>query len=335
MNCSQANPLLPRHMDGDLEEQQKSALNAHLAECPNCRLVSEGIAASSAALRSLRPGTASPDLQATILQAVYASSASDDPIPVPIHAGRMLASHTLALLTGAVVAAACLLFIPWLSESLLEPRVERVLIAAEPKIQYVERRVEIPVEVPVEVPVEIVRIVYRDTPPSHSPDATALDGLADSLDQSTPSEAPQQVPAIPASVQPPPSQQVQSQTSPTIPSSEASVQVVHSSGLITLHTQGPIEKLVPMLLGKLDSSDPELVAVIERRLVSLRSAVEADELLGPRLVELNRSSPGRSLGSRLFGHSSPPPPRNPQEEWSDWWKINGDLVASAEHRLLP
>jgi anti-sigma factor RsiW len=51
--CDVFRPLLDERLDGDLAADRAAALEAHLAECADCRAVAEGLAAVRAGLRAL------------------------------------------------------------------------------------------------------------------------------------------------------------------------------------------------------------------------------------------------------------------------------------------
>src|SRR5579871_553674 len=62
MNCQEVLGLLPLHAYDDLSAEDKSAVEAHLAECPDCRKESAAFAAIRAGLDTVPVATRSADV---------------------------------------------------------------------------------------------------------------------------------------------------------------------------------------------------------------------------------------------------------------------------------
>ena len=58
--CERARCLASLRLDGETSEFEDAFLAAHLGECPGCGAYTEGLAASTAALRSTAPVEAAP-----------------------------------------------------------------------------------------------------------------------------------------------------------------------------------------------------------------------------------------------------------------------------------
>ncbi len=227
----------------------------------------------------------------------------------------------------------------------------------------VEVRIEVPVEVPVErlveveVPVEVLRIEYRDRERKPDPVASAralasfaqnmrfvaqtqgeLHGLLSSpalLADASGASLPTSEPSVDSiAPQEPPARRarpVARFADRSHPLSEASIRVDRGPGRISISAQGPLSKVVPLLLTKLSDPDPSLVAVVERRLDSIRGAAEADETLAPLLIEVPVPRQDRRLFARRNKETEDP--RSPRERWGAWWAANGERIADAGPRL--
>lgn len=114
MNCRRTDPLIQQELDGALTADDRAALNAHLADCADCRrardefrrLSRRSSVWAASAIREADPGDAFTD---SVLAAIAASS------PSPSQTGTRSWRFWLAL-----AAAACLVLVvavaasPWI-----------------------------------------------------------------------------------------------------------------------------------------------------------------------------------------------------------------------------
>ncbi|MGK0219366.1 MAG: hypothetical protein ACI9HE_002868, partial [Planctomycetota bacterium] len=112
-------------------------------------------------------------------------------------------------------------------------------------------------------------------------------------------------------------------------SAAASVVLNAEPGRLTLQTNGPLRSVVPLLLEQLNSGEGEVVAMVGRRLSSIRSAAKLDPTIADQLIDPIAPVRELSVAERLFGGDEQPEEQTAHDQWSAWWQANGDLVASA------
>ena len=89
-------------IDGELSPQQRAQLDAHLAQCPECRALMEELTRLHVGLASLPPAAPPQGLSETIMAAVGSSNVTAFPAKKPFHWKKWLSSAAvLALIVAA------------------------------------------------------------------------------------------------------------------------------------------------------------------------------------------------------------------------------------------
>jgi hypothetical protein len=86
--------VLSRYLDGDLTQQERTAVEVHLGDCPDCRGLLESLTNAIQALRSMG-ANAKPGLADSVIAAVRAQGSSSPAVPVPT--SRRSGSRTLTV----------------------------------------------------------------------------------------------------------------------------------------------------------------------------------------------------------------------------------------------
>ncbi|MEM7201281.1 MAG: zf-HC2 domain-containing protein [Planctomycetota bacterium] len=366
MSCPSSEQAFAARFDETLTPAEAARFDQHLDGCASCHASYADYRTAIGALRSTPPRRTSPELKRNILAGVAAAAAAGQ-TPRHLVWGRVLAraaSLAAAALLGAVLTAAW--FWPTRSEPAIEPAAPQVV----ERIVEVERPVEVTRWVEVErlVPMERVveRVVERTVPIERvvrrgpwlswdaAPVARALRGLTKGLEAAAgayrdvhlavradlaaaearearrpgPAAEPMGAPTAPPTA--PPARLGQWRD----PVARASVQIRKTKdGTIRLQLRGTLDEVVPMLLAELGHADPEVAALVERRLSDFAARVAADPKVGPRVVDptaVAAATPVRRAREAERELDDPPPPA---ERWTAWWAANAELVVAAAPRL--
>lgn len=188
-----------------------------------------------------------------------------------------------------------------------------------PPPQVVERTVERIVE----RPVEVIREVPVDGPGSQAIARELAHGFATLRDALTrPRGAPRaeapalEIPAVAAA-----------EPAPDLPA----VRVRREGERLSLDTRGPLTEVVPTLIALLESDDPEVVELVQRRLETIRDeSLDSVGWVEPAAAtERARSPSSARLADLLFGKDGARPEPEPDraERWSVWWEAQAPRLA--------
>ncbi len=350
MNCERVRGLLSELAEGR-DSASVRAAREHILACTGCAEELERFERAVGALRHHGSRETQPRVKQAVLAAVDAAAredarAEDDEFrrasllaAARFERGtrrRRIATHVVALLAGA---AAVLL---WFA---LAPRSEPVpMEVAAPRIEVVDRLVEVPVVELRRVLVEVDRPVVQfvDRPIEVEVVRTVRRGPLLALDLSGLSEAvadaahslgeAARVRALAPNVEPEPAF-LASVSEPARRPGVTSIRLRHSGPNITLETFGSLSEVVPVLLSRLEDPEGAVVALVERRLTAIRDAAASDPEIAARLQPLRGDAPtGRRNAFRLFDSGDEPAETTTSERWSAWWGENGALIAEAERK---
>jgi len=112
MQCSNVDNLLSAYLDGELSDQDRAAVEAHVRDCPSCASLLRSLKAASAMVSSLPRRTAPPDFAAGVLRRIeeVTGGAEAAPVPAPVRhrpklvylIPRYAAAAVVLLAVGAV-----------------------------------------------------------------------------------------------------------------------------------------------------------------------------------------------------------------------------------------
>jgi hypothetical protein len=115
--------------------------------------------------------------------------------------------------------------------------------------------------------------------------------------------------------------------SPELPA----VRIRREGDRLSLDTRGPLIEIVPTLIALLESDDPDVVDLVQRRLETIRDeSLDSTGWVEPAPVaERARSTSSASLADLLFGKDgkSAEPELEPAEQWSVWWEAQAPRLA--------
>lgn len=119
MRCEEAVNQLNARVDGELPAEEAAGLNAHLAECSQCRAAAEGFQTIDAELSAafVPQREAAARLAESVARAIRASASTPGPVPTQVTPPPRLAwgQALVALAAGFILAVA--VFRPWQSRS--------------------------------------------------------------------------------------------------------------------------------------------------------------------------------------------------------------------------
>jgi hypothetical protein len=190
-----------------------------------------------------------------------------------------------------------------------------------PPPQVVERTVERIVE----RPVEVIREVPVDGPGSQAIARELAHGFAALRDalarpRGAPrAQAPAPAPELPAVAA--------AEPAPDLPA----VRVRREGERLSLDTRGPLTEIVPTLIALLESDDPEVVELVQRRLETIRDeSLDSVGWVEPSAdAPRARSASSARLSDLLFGKDGAPPEPEPDraERWTVWWEAQAPRLA--------
>ncbi|MEO0480056.1 MAG: zf-HC2 domain-containing protein [Planctomycetota bacterium] len=370
MNCDHTREAFSKAFDLELAGDELIAFERHVASCEECQTEWRSYQASIRTLRNQPLKETSPELRHSILAAIDADQGeSAAPPPVLVPAGGRFRRDVLTVLLGA--AAATLLW--WALSFAQQPRVVTETVAVEVPVEVpveIVREVEVVREVPVqvvrEVPVEVVREVLREVPVETivergpllaidtAPLARGIERLFDRVENGSVQLLANAITARMADTRPG-GRGIAAPRTPTRPSfppddanlaanpllagvsdgdeEPARIRWIRSGGRIEIVTSGPVDKVVPMLIGQLDSANRDVRQAIENRLAAIHSEASRDSRIANQLTNLPDGSPEVIERSGSFFETGRRRDlvreRSKGEEWTDWWNENRTLLALA------
>jgi anti-sigma factor RsiW len=103
MNCRRFEDLFALHVEGDLPERKRRAVEEHLADCERCREFAAGIESSQRAVKDLADEAADAEALYEIRERVLAMVAAERPAPRPRVSWKIAGAMAAVLAVAAIV----------------------------------------------------------------------------------------------------------------------------------------------------------------------------------------------------------------------------------------